>query len=286
MANKILIASDSTTDLGDELIEKFNIKILPLSVILDDKTYTDGVDINPDMIYEHYKNTGSLPKTSAVNIADTIDFFEKYTSEGYDIVYFTISSDLSSTYNNACIAAKEFSGVHIVDTRNLSNGGGLLVMIACEMAQKGISASEISEKCRQTAARVDATFIIDSLEFLHKGGRCSALAALGANLLQLKPCLTVRDGKINVGKKYRGKFSSVMQKYIKDMLSDTDDIETDYIFIEHAGCDEKIYQDGVELVKSILPFKQVFLTRAGSTISSHCGKDTFAIFFIRKTPLH
>lgn len=285
MSEKILIASDSTCDLSPELIEQNNIKILPLGVSLGENNFIDGVDITPDDIYAHYEKTKQLPKTAAVNVAEFSAFFEKYVNEGYSIVMFTISAQMSSTYNNARLAAEEFEGVYAVNTENLSTGGGLLVLSACQMAKEGMSAKEIAEKCEQIAKRVDASFIIDSLEFLYKGGRCSALEALGANLLQLKPCITVRGGKMGVGKKYRGKFGDVLKKYISDQLGNGENLELDYVFVTHAGCDPQIVDACVEQVKSLVPFKNLFVTRAGCTISSHCGRNTLGVLFIRKTPL-
>ena len=285
MSEKILIASDSTCDLSPELIEQNNIKILPLGVSLGENNFIDGVDITPDDIYVHYEKTKQLPKTAAVNVAEFSAFFEKYVNEGYSIVMFTISAQMSSTYNNARLAAEEFEGVYAVNTENLSTGGGLLVLSACQMAKEGMSAKEIAEKCEQIAKRVDASFIIDSLEFLYKGGRCSALEALGANLLQLKPCITVRGGKMGVGKKYRGKFGDVLKKYISDQLGNGENLELDYVFVTHAGCDPQIVDACVEQVKSLVPFKNLFVTRAGCTISSHCGRNTLGVLFVRKTPL-
>lgn len=285
MSEKVLIASDSTTDLNCELIDKYGIKILPLGVTLGEKVYLDGVDINPDMIYSHYEKHGELPKTSAVNIFDHSELFKKYTSEGYSIVYFTISSDMSSTYNNAKTAAEEFDNVYVVDTRNLSTGGGLVAVAAGEMMLEGKSAKEIAEACNEMVSRVDASFIVDDLEFLYKGGRCSALAAFGANMLQLKPCITVRGGKMAVGKKYRGKFAAVLEKYIKDRIGDGRDVELDRVFVTHAGCDEEIYTECVRIVKTLAPFKEVHITRAGCTISSHCGRNTLGVLFVRKNPI-
>ena len=285
MNKKVIITSDSTTDLSKELIERYNVKIMPLCITLGDKTYTDGIDINPDLIYEHYAKTGTLPKTSATNMSDCIDFFKPLVDEGYAIVHFTISSEMSSTFNNARMAAEEFEDVYVVDTKNLSTGGGLLVVSAGELANQGKSASEIYEACNEIATRIDASFVIDNLEFLYKGGRCSAVAAFGANLLKLKPCIAVRDGKMDVLKKYRGKFGAVTIQYIKEQLADIDDIELDRVFVTHAGCDEEIVNDCVNTVKEIAPFKEVFLTRAGCAVSSHCGRDTLGVLFIRKTPL-
>lgn len=286
MNKKIIITSDSTTDLGEDLIARYNVKILPLGVTLGDKSFQDGVDISPDFIYDHYNKTGELPKTSAANIDDCINFFKSLVDQGYAIIHFTISSNMSSTFNNARLAAMEFDDVYVVDTKNLSTGGGLLVITAAQMALDGKDATEILEYVTQLTEKIDASFVIDDLEFLHKGGRCSALAAFGANLLKLKPCVSVRDGKMGVTKKYRGKFSSVLAEYIDDTLADLDNIEPDYVFVTHAGCDESIVNACVEQVKQKGYFKELFLTRAGCTVSAHCGKNTLGVLFIRKTPLN
>lgn len=282
MSEKILITSDSTTDLGEELIAEYGVRILPLGVALGEKEYTDGVDINPDAIYENYEKTGQLPKTSAINMAQAQAFFQKYSDEGYTVIFFTISAEMSSTYQNVRLAASEFDNVYVINTANLSTGGGLLVVRACEMARAGKSAAEIVTECESLIDRVDASFVIDSLEFLHKGGRCSALAAFGANLLNLKPCIVVRGGKMSVGKKYRGKFADVLKKYVADQIGDASDIELDHVFVTHAGCAPEIYEMCVEQVKTLAPFKAVHVTRAGCTISSHCGRNTLGVLFIRK----
>ena len=282
MSNKVLIASDSTCDLSRELIEKYGVEILPLSVSLGGVDYTDGVDVDPDAIYAHYEKTGELPKTAAVNIAEFSNFYAKYTEQGYSIVIFTISADMSSTFNNARLAAEDFENVYAVDTRNLSTGGGLLVLAACEMARDGMSAEQIAKECRTLASRVDASFVIDNLEFLYKGGRCSAVERLGASMLQLKPCITVKDGKMGVGKKYRGKFATELKKYIADRIGDASDIDTHRIFITHAGCDSDIVESCYEQVKALGMFDEVLITRAGCTISSHCGRNTLGVLFIRK----
>ena len=282
---KVLITRDSTSDLPPELVEKLNIKTIPLIVTLGDKTYQDGVDINPDDIYKYHEEHGVLPKTSAANVDDMINFFEPFINEGYEIVHFSISSAMSSTYQNSCIAADEFEGIYVVDSANLSTGEGLLVLKACEWAAEGFSAKEIYDKVCELIPRVDASFVIDSLEYLHKGGRCSALAALGANLLKLKPCIEVKNGTMGVSKKYRGKYAEVLKQYVAERLHDPDDIDTSRVFVTHAGCDEEIVNMVAELVKETLAFDEVLVTRAGCTISSHCGADTLGVLFIRKSPI-
>ncbi len=281
MANKIIIASDSTCDLSPELIERYGVHILPLGVALGEKQYTDGVDIDPDFIYAHYEKTGQLPKTSAVNLVDFEDFIAKYTADGSSVIFFTISSEMSSTWHNAHLATEAAERAFVVDTRNLSTGGGLLVVAAAEMAEAGMEAADIVAKCNELIPCVDASFIIDSLEFLYKGGRCSALAAFGANMLSLKPCILVKNGKMGVGKKYRGKFGAVLPKYISERLGDASDVIKGHIFVTHAGCEPAVIDSCVAAVQAIAPEAEVHVTRAGCTISSHCGRNTLGVLFIR-----
>lgn len=282
---KIIISSDSTCDLSAELKQKYDIKIIPLGVTLGDKVYQDGVDITPDDIYAHHEKTGELPKTTAANVGEAMDYFADLTKDGDTVIHFTISSTMSSTYSNACIAASEFDNVFVVDSKNLSTGGGLLVVAAAEMAQSGMEAAAIVEELDKLANCVDASFVIDSLEYLHKGGRCSALAMLGANLLKLKPCIEVKNGSMGVGKKYRGVYGKVLAEYVDERLQNVDDIDTSRVFVTHAGCDEEIVNAIVEQVKSKGIFKDVHLTRAGCTVSSHCGANTLGVLFIRKSPI-
>lgn len=285
MAEKIIITSDSTTDLSPELIERYGIKTLPMGITLGDKVYRDGIDIKPDDIYEHQRKYDELPKTTATNVGECTDFFKPLVDEGYSVVHFTISAEMSSTYSNSCIAADDFDNVYIVDTRNLSTGGGLLMLAACDMVKEGKSAKEIAEACRALAGKVDASFVIDSLEYLYKGGRCSALSVLGANLLKLKPCIEVKGGTMGVGKKYRGKYGEVLKQYANDRLQNVDELVTNRVFVTHAGCQPEVVESIVDLVKSKGIFDEVFVTRAGCTVSSHCGANTLGVLFIRKNDL-
>lgn len=283
--SSIVITSDSTTDLSPELRERYQIRLLPLGIVLGGKLYTDGVDITPDDIYAHHDKTGELPKTNASNVEDCLNFFRPLVEDGKTVIHFTISSEMSSNFSNARLAAQELENVFVIDSRNLSTGGGLLLIAAAEMAEKGLPAEEIVNEIEKLIPRVDASFVIDSLEYLYKGGRCSALAMLGANLLKLKPCIQVKDGKMDVRKKYRGKFDAVLREYIEEQLSVPDDLMTDRAFITHAGCDPKLVNGLYELVAAKGIFKELFVTRAGSTVSSHCGANTLGILFIRKSPL-
>lgn len=282
---KIIISSDSTCDLSAELKERYGVKIIPLGVTLGTQVYRDGVDIYPDFIYEHHTKTGELPKTTAANVGECIDYFTDLTKDGDAVIHFTISSTMSSTYNNSCLAASEFDNVYVIDSKNLSTGGGLLVVAAAEMAKSGMEAKAIVEELEKLVPCVDASFVIDSLEYLHKGGRCSALAMLGANLLKLKPCIEVKNGVMGVGKKYRGVYGKVLTEYVNERLTNVDDIDTSRVFVTHAGCAPEIVDSVLEQVKATGIFKEVFLTRAGCTVSSHCGANTLGVLFIRKSPI-
>lgn len=285
MSKKVIITRDSSSDLSPELVERLNIKTIPLGITLGDKTYRDGIDIDPDFVYKYHDENGILPKTSASNVSEMVDFFAPFVEEGYAIVHFAISSKMSSTYQNAVIAAEEFEDVYVVDTANLSTGEGLLVMKAAEMAMEGKEAKEIYEASCALAPYVDASFVIDNLEYLHKGGRCSAVAAFGANLLKLKPCIQVKDGAMGVCKKYRGKYIQTLREYVAERLTDYSDIDLDRVFVTHAGCDPEIVEEVRALVAETAPFKEILVTRAGCTVSSHCGANTLGVLFIRKTPL-
>lgn len=281
----IKLSSDSTTDLSPELLERYNITICPLSVVMDDKVYIDGIEATPDDIYEYAARTGKLAKTAAASIGDHIEFFKKMTADGSTLIHFTISASMSVNNHNAVLAAEEVPNVFVVDTMNLSTGGGLVLLAAADMVKKGLSAEQIVEEIKDVIPRVDASFVINDLKFLHKGGRCSAVAAFGANLLKLKPCIVVKNGAMGVDKKYRGTFDNALKQYVADRLADGDDICTDRVFVTHAGCDLEIVNAVIEQVKETLPFGEVFCTRAGCTVSAHCGPDTLGVLFARKTPI-
>ena len=183
------------------------------------------------------------------------------------------------------MAASEFENVYVIDSKNLSTGGGLLVIAAAEMAKSGMAATDIVNEIEKLTACVDASFVIDSLEYLYKGGRCSALSVLGANLLKLKPCIEVKNGSMGVGKKYRGVYGAVLKQYVEERLQNPDDIDTSRVFVTHAGCDAQIVEDIVSQVKETGLFEEVFVTRAGCTISSHCGANTLGVLFVRKSPI-
>lgn len=279
----VKIFADSTCDLSPELIEKYGVTITPLFVSLGEKAYLDGIEIHPEDIFRYYNETKQLPKTSAVPVDSYEKVFRPVVEEGFDIVHFTISSEFSACYQNACIAAEDVGHVWPVDSRNLSTGIGLLVIMAAQLAAEGKSAEEIAGQVRSAAGRVDSSFVIDKLEFLHKGGRCSGVAALGANVLKLKPCIEVTGGKMVVGKKYRGSFEKVVKEYVRERLEGNDDIELDRIFVTSAGVDPKFQREVAKEVGSCLPFKEILVTEAGSTITGHCGPGTLGVLYIHKS---
>ena len=284
---KLIIASDTSIDLSKELIEKYNITTCPFTVVLGEQQYKDGVDITPDDIYDYAAKTGNLGKTAAINVAEAEEFFRSLKENDDDeIIFFTISKTLSGTNQYACVAAAEVGGVYVIDTKNLSTGGGLSAIKACEMRDSGKTAEEIVDFItNKMVDYVNASFVIDSLEYLHKGGRCSTLAALGANLLKLKPCIEVKNGSMAVGKKYRGKFSDVLVEYTQARLENADNIDLERVFVTHAGVDMEVANAVAEQVKKTLPFKEVLITRAGATVSCHCGRNTLGVLFLQKTPV-
>lgn len=284
MAKPIILCADSTCDLSEELLERYNIHIFPLHIVLGDRTYQDGVDLVPDQIYQIYREKRILPKTAAINVEEYTEFVRPFIKAGNDVIYVTLGSGISATYNNCRLAAEELPGMYVIDSGNLSTGMGHVVLAAAKGIEAGLPVEQIVEQTRALAHRVEASFVIDTLEFLYKGGRCSALAMLGANMLKLKPCIEVdnADSKMSVGKKYRGSLDKALEQYVKDRLEGRDDIVTDRIFITHSG----IAPERVELVRREIAkyqqFDEVIETRAGCTISSHCGPNTLGILFVRK----
>lgn len=281
---KIKISADSTCDLSQELIEAYGIDILPLYIIKNGESFIDGKNITADDIYAHVAAGGEITTTAAVGVADYADYFSK-TLESYDaIIHFHISGEMSACYQNACIAAAELSNVFPVDSRNLSTGIGLLVLDAAELAREGkLTAEEIVAAVQAKREKLDVSFLVDTLAYLRKGGRCSAVAALGANLLGLKPCIEVKDGKMGVGKKYRGKMDKCLQQYVKERLEGRTDIDLKRIFITESGgySDAQIEEIKAEILQ-YQPFAEVLHTRAGCTISSHCGPGTLGILYAHK----
>ena len=280
---KVKITSDSTCDLSPELLERFGIELLPISVTLGDREGKDGIDIHPDDIYEYVEKSGVLPKTSATNIYEYRMFFFHWVSQGYSVVHFCLGSGFSSTCQNAQIAAEECGNVYIVDSRNLSSGQGLLVLKGAELAERGYSAEAIQTACSKEAPYVEASFIIDNLDYLYKGGRCNALAALGANILHLKPCIEVQNGVMAPTKKYRGSTERAAMQYVENRLLGRTDIDAHRIFVTHTRCPDELVNRVVKRIWELVPdAEEVLETTAGATVTTHCGPNTLGVLFFRR----
>ena len=276
----IKITATSTCDLPSELVERYQITIVPLYVSFGGGTYRDGVEAGPEDIFRHVEGGGALPSTAAVNIADYQTLFAGLSPKYDAVLHITIGSEFSCCFQNAQVAAEDYDNVYVVDSQNLTAGQGLLVLEAAEAAERGESIQDILSMLDGLIPRVDTTFVVDKLDYLAKGGRCSSVVALGANLLKLKPCINLVDGKMSVGKKYRGAFDKVLPDYVRDQLGGKD-VRTNRIIIVHTRCDSAI-PAAVEQVVREYGFQEVIHTVAGSTISCHCGPNTLGILFLRK----
>ena len=279
----IKIISDSTSDLPKELIKKYDIDILPLYVHMGDMEYKDGIDITPDEIYEWAEENKTTPKTAAPSIEDAVEVIKPYKEKGDDIIMFAISEDMSATAGVMRLAADELGyreHVYVIDSASLSTGIGHLVIEAAVMAEKKMPVEEIVRQIEGLKPYVRASFVVDTLTYLHRGGRCSSTTALVGNALRLKPRIEVKNGKMGAGHKYRGRQSKVILQYVKDMETELLQAKTDRVFITHAGCDTEIINSVEEYLKSLNRFQEIYITRAGSVISSHCGYGTLGVLFI------
>ncbi len=281
--NKVIITADSTCDLSAELKERFDFKIVPLYVNLGDDSYKDGEEIHPDQIYDYVATNKQLPKTAAASIPDYTEFFSQFTKEGCDVVHFSISSTMSVTHQNAKMAAEEVEGegkVYVVDSANLSTGTGLLMLDAYDLKEEGKSAAEIYEEILKRVPLVRASFVVDQLDYLKMGGRCSSVAALGATMLRLHPRIFVAEGKMGAGEKYRGSIEGVMVQYAKAMLSqNADKMNKKRCFVTYTKTDPAT----VEKVKAVVAesglFEEIYETMAGCVVTSHCGPGTLGVLF-------
>jgi len=279
---KIKIISDSTCDLGAELIKQNDIALVPLTVIKDATEYKDGITITPADIFAHVAAGGALCSTSAVNIAEYTDVFAKYADDYDGVIHINLGSGFSTCYQSACLAAEEFDNVRVIDSKNLSTGQGLVVLKACELAKDCTDLDLLARELTEFTEKVEASFLVDKLDYLAKGGRCSSVAALGANLLNLKPCIEVKDGKMGVVKKYRGNYAKCLGTYVKDRLAGREDIDRGTLFVTKTVVSEECYSAVMEAVSTCGGFETVYETTAGCTVSCHCGPGTLGVLFIRK----
>jgi len=281
MSKPVIISADSTCDLPREFVERHDIRIIPLSVLLGDESFMDGVNFNADMIYDYYKKSGQLPKTSAPSVQQFIDFFSPFVQEGCEVVHIDISAELSSTFSSGRIAASELEGIYNIDSRSLSTGISLLILEAVRCRDEGMCAADIAAHLENIKENVETSFVIDTLEFLWKGGRCSGVAALGANMLKLRPAIAMKDGKLDVYKKYRGNMQNVYKQYARETLSDKS-FAGGYISIVNSGeVSEEAIEAVKEIIKELAPQQEIICARAGCTISSHCGPGALGVIFIR-----
>ena len=280
---RIKITSDSTCDLSPAILSQHDIAVMPLTVIKDGKEFKDNVTITPAEIFAHVAGGGALCSTTAVSIGEYQDFFAPFAAEYDGVVHINLSAEFSSTHQNACLAASEFDNVVAVDSRNLSTGQGLVVLKACQLAKTAQSLQQLKEELDAFTGKVEASFVVDKLEYLVKGGRCSSAAALGANLLNLKPCIDVKDGKMGVSKKYRGKYEKCLLSYVQERLEGREDLDTSMpIFITETQVSDECHQAVRAAVETYGSFDTVYETTAGCTISCHCGPGTLGILFVRK----
>lgn len=283
MAGKIKIFADSTCDLSKDLIKEFDVTIVPLHIILGNKEYEDGRGILPADIIKWSNETNLTPKTSAPGTDTIEELFGPYANDDTEIICFTISEEMSTTANVIRLMAQTLGieeRVHVVDSRNLSTGIGLLVLEACDMAEKGMPVNEILEKINDTIPKVRASFVIDTLTFLHRGGRCSALTSLAGTVLGLHPEIVVKNGKMGVGHKYRGKMNNVTINYAKALEAELLKAKPNRVFITHSPMDESIVREVHRYLESLGRFERILETDAGGVVTSHCGPGTLGVLFI------
>lgn len=278
----IKITCDSTCDLTKVLYEQHQVEVIPLGISMGSDFRQDSINITAEELFDFVSKSGELPKTAAISVGEYEEVFRKYVDQNYQVIHISLSSELSASYQNACLAAQEVENVYVVDSRNLSSGSGHLVLMAAEMAKTGMTAEEIAKELNEKKVLLDVSFVLQTLEYLHKGGRCSGLAAYGANVLKLRPEIQVTDGKMQVGKKYRGEMEKSILAYVRGRLEGRTDIDHSRIFVTHSGVPNDLIEKVIDLVKELQPFREVIETRAGCTISSHCGPNCLGVLFFRK----
>lgn len=279
---RIKITSDSTCDLAPQQIRDNDITLFPLHVSMGGKDYRDGVDLTTAEIFAHVAQGGELCSTAAVSIGEYTERFASLSKQYDAVVHISLGSGFSATYQNACIAAESFANVYVVDSQNLSTGHGHVVMQACAWAKETDEPEALCARLRELAPRVETSFLLDRLDYMVKGGRCSAVTALGANLLRLKPCIEVIDGKMQVVKKYRGSYEKCMETYVRERLEGRTDVIYDRIFITRTTATPEIDRIVADGVKQYGDFREIVPTYAGCTIACHCGPATLGILYIRK----
>ncbi len=284
---KIILSADSTCDLGEELKARYDVHYYPFHIILEDKDYQDNVDITVKEIFAAYYARKVLPRTAAINVGEYVAYFKPWVEDGYDVIHLNLGGAISSAHKNCALAARELNSsgvpgrVYAIDSCSLSTGISLQIIEAGEMIRQGLPAHEIAEKVEALRSNCHASFILDTLNFMRAGGRCSTVAAVGANLLSLKPCIEVdnTDGSMHVGKKYRGSLEKVLVQYVKDKLAQYPAIKRDHIFITYSSIDPKLEELVRKTIQETMEFQEIHSTYASCTIASHCGPNTLGILF-------
>lgn len=280
---KISIITDSTSDLSRELLEQHDIMVFPLHIHLGEKEYADGIDITPEEIYRWSDEHGETPKTSALSLYDAKEYVKKALEKSEEVICFCISEEMSSCCSVMHMAVMELEvedKVFVVDSKNLSTGTGLQILEAAELIEKGFRAGEIVEKIKEMQPKVRSSFVVDSLTFLHRGGRCSGVAALAGNALKLHPYIFVSDGKMQPGKKYRGKMDKVLLSYVEDLKQELAAAKKDHVFITHSGCNEELIAAIKKELEDLNYFEHIHVTQAGGVIASHCGPGTLGVLYV------
>ncbi len=276
----VKIIADSTCDLPEALLTQYDITILPLSIVKDGQFYRDRIEITPQDVFAHVDAGGALCSTAAVNVSEFTDCFAQYSSRYDAVICITLSAEMSSCYQNACLAAASFSNVYAVDSRNLSSAQGLIALDAARLAAEGYAGHEIVRILNEETGKVQSSFLLDRLDYMRKGGRCSAVAALGANLMHLKPCIAVKDGKMGVVKKYRGSFEHCMVQYTKELLEHSPNSRGDIAIVVHPAADRAAVDATLLTLKEDGRFKAVYEARTGCTVACHCGANTIGVMFM------
>ena len=276
----VKIIADSTCDLPEALLTQYDITILPLSIVKDGQFYRDRIEITPQDVFAHVDAGGALCSTAAVNVSEFTDCFAQYSSRYDAVICITLSAEMSSCYQNACLAAASFSNVYAVDSRNLSSAQGLIALDAARLAAEGYAGHEIVRMLNEETGKVQSSFLLDRLDYMRKGGRCSAVAALGANLMHLKPCIAVKDGKMGVVKKYRGSFEHCMVQYTKELLEHSPNSRGDIAIVVHHAADRAAVDATLLTLKEDGRFKAVYEARTGCTVACHCGANTIGVMFM------
>lgn len=281
--SRVKILTDSTADLPQSILDRYSVGVIPLYVLIDGKSYKDGIEITTDELYRLVSEHHSLPQTAAPSVGDFYEAFAPWIRDGYDIIYIGLSSRVSATIQSAVVAADEFEEgrIRIIDSMNLCNGIGLLVWKAAEMVEKGISPEEICKTITGLVPKVRSSFMVDTMKYLYMGGRCSSIQMLAGNVLKIRPQILVKDGGMTVESKYRGKRQSCMDQFFGEFVGDGSRIAGKRIFVANSGSPEEeliAYRDRLHQ----MGIGEVCIAKAGTVISSHCGPGTFGLFYIEK----